>query len=518
MLTRRGFLGGALAGAAWLAFRPADAAAFELEEATFLQLADGQRSGRWSSRRLTEIYLGRIAALDLQLKSVLYTSPDALRDADTLDAERKAGKLRSPLHGIPILLKGNIDTADKLPTTAGSLALKGRIAPRDAFLVERLRAAGCVILGKTNLSEWANLRSTRSSSGWSAEGGQCRNPYALDRSPSGSSSGSGAATAANLCAAAVGTETDGSILSPSSCQGLVGIKPTVGLLSRSGIIPLSHTQDTPGPMARTVADAAALLYAMAGVDPRDKATERSRGKPVPEFASLLDPLALKGARIGIAREGFGMTVASDRVAETAIRAMKDADAVIVDPVALPSPDGAAELDVLLYELKADLAAYLADAGAPVKTLADVIAFNLLHAKEEMPYFGQEYFLQAEKKGPLTDPAYKKALAKCKVAARSLDAAFGKHLLDAVFMPTGGQAWLIDLVNGDAYTGSTSRISAVAGYPAITVPAGFHRGLPLGVSFLGRPFGEPGLIRLAYAFEQATKVRRPPAFRPTAELP
>jgi amidase len=517
-LDRRAFLGTTLASAAFLAVRPLLAASFELEEVTFAALAAGMRDGKFTSRRLTELYLARIASLDKPVASVLYTNPDAIRDADALDAERKAGKVRGPLHGIPILIKGNIDTADKMATTAGSLALAGRIAKKDAFVVARLRAAGCVLLGKTNLSEWANIRSTHSSSGWSGEGGQCRNPYALDRSPSGSSSGSGVAASANFCAAAVGTETDGSILSPSSCQGLVGIKPTVGLVSRNGIIPIAHTQDTAGPMARCVADAAALLSGMTGTDPADAATAAS--KPAPDYTTFLTADGLKGARIGVARKRyFGGHPAADRVGETAIKVLRDAGAIIVDPANVAA-DGVddAELDVLLYELKADLDTYLAAAAAPVKSLAELIAWNDAHAKEEMSVFGQELFLQAVKKNPLTDAAYKKALAKCKKQSQAIDRTMAKHKLDAVLAPTGGPAWLIDWVNGDSGSGTSSTSpTAVAGYPAITVPGGDAHGLPIGVSFMGRPWTEGTLIRIAYGFEQATKVRKLPDFRPSVKL-
>jgi amidase len=514
MLTRRGLLGAAAAAGAWLAVRPLRAATFELEEATLAALGDGLRSGKLTSRRLVELYLERIASLDKPLRSVLYTNPDALRDADALDAERKGGRVRGPLHGIPILIKGNIDTADKMATTAGSLALAGHIAKKDAFVVERLRAAGCILLGKTNLSEWANFRSTHSSSGWSGEGGQARNPYALDRSPAGSSSGSGAAAAASFAAVCVGTETDGSILSPSSCQGLVGLKPTVGLVSRSGIIPIAHTQDTAGPMARSVADAAALLGAMVGADPRDAAT--ARAPRAGDYMASLTPNGLKGARIGVARKRFfGGNTAADRVGEDALRVLRDAGAVLVDPADIAA-DGVddAELEVLLYEFKADLDVYLAASGTGVKSLADVIAFNDAHAKEEMPLFGQELLLQAVKKGPLTDAAYRKALAKCRRQAQTIDAIMAKHRLDAVLTPTGGPAWLIDPVNGDASTGSSTTPAAVAGYPAITVPAGDVRGLPLGITFMGKPWSEAALLRLAYGFEQITKARRPPDFRAT----
>ncbi len=517
MLTRRGFLGAAAAAGAWLAARPLRAAPFELEETSLAALGEGLRAGKHTARRLAEAYLERIASIDKSLHSVLYTNPDALRDADALDGERKGGRVRGPLHGIPVLIKGNIGTADKMATTAGSLALAGRIANTDAFVVERLRAAGCVILGKTNLSEWANFRSTRSLSGWSGEGGQTRNPYALDRSPSGSSSGSGAAAAANLAAACVGTETDGSILSPSSCQGLVGIKPTVGLVSRSGIIPIAHTQDTAGPMARSVADAAALLAAMVGADPRDPAT--AKAPRAEAYTSSLTPTGLKGARIGVGRKKFfGMHPAADRVAEEALRVLRDAGAVLVDPADVAS-DGVddAELEVLLYEFKADLDAYLAASGAAVKSLADAIAWNDAHPKEEMPYFGQELFLQAAKKGPLTDAGYRKALAKCKRQAQTIDAIMAKHRLDAVFLPTGGPAWIVDVVNGDAFTGSSTTPAAVAGYPAITVPAGDAHGLPLGVTFMGKPWSEGTLIRLAFAFEHITKARKPPELRATVSF-
>ena len=509
---------------------PSNEPRFDLEEATIADLQQRMQSGRETSRSLVEQYLARIEAIDRRgpaVRSVLETNPDALAIADQLDAERKSRGPRGPLHGIPILLKDNIATADKMMTTAGSLALAGAKPPKDAFIVERLRAAGAVILGKTNLSEWANIRSTHSSSGWSGRGGQTKNPYALDRNPSGSSSGSGAAIAANLAAVAVGTETDGSIVSPSNCNSLVGIKPTLGLLSRSGIIPIAHSQDTAGPMARTVADAAALLGAMAGTDPGDIATTDSGTRGRRDYTTALDPNGLKGARIGVVRDKlFGYSVAADQLADAAISAMKRLGATVVDPVKIPTLGkfGQSEFEVLLFEFKADLNKYLTWLGpaSPVHSLADVIAFNNAHKDQEMPYFGQEILEMAEKKGPLTDPKYKAALASNRQKARALgiDAVMTQHKLDALFAPTGGVSWLIDLVNGDssaANADAPSTVTSVAGYPHITVPAGYFRGLPVGVSFFGRAWSEPTLIKLAYAYEQATKHRKPPAFAPSTDL-
>ncbi|HEY2292865.1 MAG TPA: amidase [Thermoanaerobaculia bacterium] len=532
-----GLAGGALAAAGPL-LSPAAAAApaapgatapapFELAEMTIADLMKAMRSGKETAHSITEKYLARIDELNTrgpELRAVIEVNPEALAIADTLDAERRAKGPRGPLHGIPILIKDNIATADRMTTTAGSLALEGSIPARDSFVAARLREAGAILLGKANLSEWANIRSSRSSSGWSSRGGQCRNPYALDRNASGSSSGAASAVTANLCAAAVGSETDGSIVSPSSICGIVGIKPTVGLLSRSGVIPISHTQDTTGPMARTVADAAILLGAMTGVDERDEATLPSRGKALTDYTKFLDPGGLKGARIGVYHSSsLDKNPLIPPVLAQAVAAMKAAGATIVDPVKLPSEGkaGNAEFEVLLYELKADLNRYLADLGpkAPVHTLKEVIEFNERHRDRVMPYFGQELFLQAEAKGPLTDPAYKKALASCRRHFRTegIDAMLAKHKLDALVTPTGGPAWLIDLVNGDTDTGSTSTLAAVAGYPSITVPAGFAFGLPLAVSFIGKAWSEPTLIKLAYAFEAATKVRKAPRFLATAEL-
>jgi amidase len=505
----------------------------DLEEATIADLQQRMQSGRETSRSLVEKYLARIASIDRNgpaLRSVLETNPDALAIAGQLDAERKTRGPRGALHGVPILLKDNIATADGMMTSAGSLALAGVKPPQDAFIVARLRAAGAVILGKTNLSEWANFRSTHSSSGWSGRGGQTKNPYALDRNPSGSSSGSGAAVAANLAAAAVGTETDGSIVSPSSSNSLVGIKPTLGLVSRSGIVPIAHNQDTAGPMTRTVADAAVMLAAMAGADPDDPSTSRrppSLRAPTEATAYHLDATALRGARIGVVREKlFGYSAAADRLADAAIATMKQQGATIVDPVKIPTLGkfGENEFQVLLFEFKADLNKYLTWLGpaSPVHALKDVITFNTEHQDQELPYFGQEILTMAEKKGPLTDPKYKAALATNHQRARTLgiDAVMAKHKLDALFAPTGGVPWLTDLINGDSSAANAeapSTITSVAGYPHITVPAGYFRGLPVGVSFFGRAWSEPRLITLAYAYEQATKHRKPPTFAATADV-
>jgi amidase len=497
--------------------------AFELEELSIPELQDAMASGRYSSRQLVELYFRRIEEIDRRgptLRSIIETNPDALRIADELDAERKEHGARGPLHGIPVVLKDNIDTADRMTTTAGSLALEGRIAPQDAFVVERLRAAGAVILAKTNLSEWANFRSTKSSSGWSARGGQARNPYALDRSPCGSSSGSGVAVAANLAAVAVGTETDGSVVCPASTNGIVGIKPTVGLVSRAGIIPISHTQDTAGPMARTVTDAAILLTAMTGRDPRDPATERAKGR-IQDYAAGLDPGALNGARIGVSRKGhFGYSPEADRIVEAAIEIMKAHGAVIVDPVEIPTVDKirGCEREVLLYEFKHGLNTYLADLGQEglPRTLADVIAFNEREKSREMPFFGQELFEMAETRGPLSSNEYLTYLDDCRrwAGAEGIDAVVEEHRLDALVAPTVSPAWPIDLVNGDHYLGASSSVAAVAGYPNVTVPAGEVSGLPVGISFFGVAWSEMRLIRLAYAFEQATRHRSTPSFLPT----
>jgi len=490
---------------------------------------------RLTSRLLVEKYLCRIGETDLGLRGVHsiidLNSTGATAAADQLDAERREGHTRGPLHGIPIVLKDNIDTGDGMQTTAGSLALEGSPAAADAFIVTRLRAAGAIILGKTNMSEWANFRSTHSSSGWSARGAQTRNPYALDRNPSGSSSGSGAAVAASFAAAGIGTETDGSIVSPSSLASLVGIKPTLGLVSRTGIIPIAHSQDTAGPMARTVTDAALLLGVMAGTDPRDPATKDADRKGQRDYTRYLDRDGLRGARIGVVRNRlFGYSPSADRLAEAAIDDMKRQGAVIVDPANIPTLGkfDDSEFDVLLYEFKADLNAYLASRaasspGLAVRSLKDVIAFNNAHRQQELRFFGQEIMEMAEKKGPLTERKYKQELAQNLRLARTqgIDAVMNKYKLDALVAPTGGPAWLIDLINGDGGTASApgpSTVAAVAGYPHITVPMGFVAELPVGLSFFGRAWSEPTLIRLAYAYEQATRHRRPPRLAASATRP
>ncbi len=437
--------------------------------------------------------------------------------AEELDRERKEKGPRGPLHGIPVLLKDNVGTSDRMTTTAGSLALEGSIPSRDSFVAERLRAAGAVLLAKTNLSEWANFRSTRSSSGWSARGGQCGNPYVLDRNPCGSSSGSGASTSANLGAVSIGTETDGSIVCPSNANGLVGLKPTLGLVSRAGIIPVALSQDTAGPMTRTVEDTAIVLSALTGIDPRDPATSASEGRTESDYTRFLDPNALSGKRLGVARRFFGFHPEVDRLMEAALSEMKRLGAELIDPVELPDSDelNDSEMEVLLYEFKAGLNSYLAELGdrASVKTLADVIAFNEANRDREMPYFGQELFLRAEEKGPLTDKAYLDALGKNHRIAREegIDKAMRQHRLSAIIAPTGGPAWTTDLVNGDHFSGGSSSFAAIAGYPDVTVPAGDVQGLPVGISFFGAAWSEPTLLAVAYAFEQATKFRRKPRF-------
>lgn len=501
-------------------------AAFPLEETTVVELQRKLGAGEETARSLVDKYLARIAALDRGgsgLHSLIETNPEATLIADRLDAERKSGKVRGPLHGIPVVVKDNIDTADRMNTTAGSLALEGTPAGKDASIVQRLRGAGAVILAKANLSEWANIRSSHSSSGWSARGGQARNPYALDRSPVGSSSGSAVAVSANLAPLAVGTETDGSIIAPASACGIVGIKPTIGLVSRTGIIPIAHSQDTAGPMARSVSDAAVLLGALVGADPEDPATKIPEKNRAADYTKFLDPKGLEGARIGVMRAGiFGVNQHADRIAEAAIAKMKELGVVVIDPVDLRPPPAMRddELDVLLHELKADLALYLARRGPTVKvrTLADVIAFNDAHLAEEQVYFDQSLFLEAQKKGPLTDKKYRTAVERNRRAAReAIDNAMKKHRLDALVAPSVPPAGLIDHIDGNYAFLPTPRFPAVAGYPHVTVPGGFACGLPIGISFIGGAFEEGKLIRLAFAFEQATKHRKPPRLLPTADM-
>ncbi len=519
---RRAFLSSAtaLAAAAQTPKR-----SFELHEITSADIQAGLKSGRFTARSLVEKYLSRISAIDKKgpaVNAVIEWNPDATAIAEALDREYKSKGPRGPLHGVPVLIKDNIDTHDKMRTSAGSLALAESIAPRDAFIVERLRAAGAVILGKTNLSEWANFRSSHSVSGWSGRGGQTRNPYVLDRNPSGSSSGSGVATAANLCAMAVGTETDGSVISPSAMCSLVGIKPTLGLVSRSGIIPIAHSQDTAGPMARTVRDAALLLNVLAGVDPRDPATVESHGQPS-DYTRYLDARGLHGARIGVARKFFGGTAKTDAVIEECLGVMKRLGAELVDPADLPSQSNYREFEfeVLAYEFKADLNGYLAglDRSVPVRSLSDLIAFNEKHRDREMPLFGQETLSEAEKKGPLTDKVYLDALEKNheRSRAQGIDAVISKYKVDAIVAPTSGPAWPIDWVLGDREVPDCTGPAAMAGYPHITVPAGFVMGLPVGISFFGPRWSEPVLLSFAYAFEQATKARRAPKFLNTVQI-
>ena len=502
--------------------QPPEIKPFELDEITIADLLAGMASGKFSARSITEKYLARIEEIDKQgpaINSVIEVNPEALAIADALDKERN--RARGPMHGIPVLIKDNIDTADGMQTTAGSLALLGSKPTRDSFVAQKLRESGAIILGKTNLSEWANIRSSHSSSGWSGRGGQTLNPYALDRNPCGSSSGSGAATAASLCVVAVGSETDGSVVCPSSANGLVGIKPTLGLISRAGIIPIAHSQDTAGPMARTVRDAAILLGALAGVDPRDSATSAGAGKAAADYTQFLDPHGLRGARIGVARKYFGSNEAQDQLMNHLIDAMKRQGAEITDPADLPTHGkfDDTELLVLLYELKSDFNAYLAGRPGAPASLKDVIDFNDRNREKEMPYFGQDLFIKAEAKGPLTSKEYIDALAANHRLSRQegIDAVMDQFHLDAIMAPTAGPAWLTDWANGDHAAGGSSNAAAVAGYPDITVPAGFVFGLPVGISFFGRAWSEPTLLKIAYGFEQTIQARRPPRFSPTLKL-
>ena len=489
-----------------------------------MQLVTWMRQGRYNSRTITELYLRRISDLNTEgphLRAVIETNPDALDLAGRLDDERRAGRERGPLHGVPILVKDNLDSADRMHTSAGSLALASSIAPRDSFVVERLRAAGAIVIAKANMSEWANFRGKRSISGWSARGGQCRNPYVLDRQASGSSSGSAVAAATSMCAAAIGTETDGSITSPANMCSLVGIKPTVGLVSRAGIIPISASQDTAGPMARTVADAAILLGAITGEDPRDRATRGSAARGHTDYTLFLDPAGLHGARLGIVRKRYvGQHFAVDRVFEEALGVLRERGAVLIDNVDLVTEDhlGDAETTVLYYEYKKGLNAYLAALGpdAPVKTLADVIAFNERHADVELAAFGQEHMIAAQAKGPLTRQAYRTARARCVRWSRAMgiDAVMRRFRLHALICPTSLPPRPIDEVMGDSGGGDCTTPAAVAGYPHLTVPMGYVRGLPVGLSFFGSPWTEGRLIACAYAFEQARQARQAPRYLPT----
>jgi amidase len=538
-VSRRSFLGSTAAAAASTSLLPAfagareipaaqmqagDVRSFELDEITVPELQLAMSVGKFTARSVTEKYVERIEHVDKHgpsVNSVIEINPDALAIAEALDKERKEKGARGPLHGVPVLIKDNIDTADRMQTTAGSLALLHSRPLGDAFVAQKLREAGAVILGKTNLSEWANIRSSHSTSGWSGRGGLTKNPYSLDRNPCGSSSGSGAAVAANLSAIAVGTETDGSVVCPSSANGLVGIKPTLGLISRSGVIPIAHSQDTPGPMTRTVRDAAILLGVLAGQDPRDSATAESAGKSSTDYTRFLDANGLRGARIGIARKYFGFNDAVDDLMTNIMEEMKRQGAVIVDPADLPSHGkfDDTEFTVLLYELKEDLKAYLATRPGAPQSLKEVIDFNDHNKDKEMPYFAQDIFVKAEGKGPLTSKEYLDALEKNRQLSRKegVDAVMDKNNLDAIMAPTGAPAWLTDLVTGDHAIGGSSNAAAVAGYPDITVPAGFINGLPVGVSFFGRAWSEPTLLKIVYGFEQATKVRNPPQFLPSVKV-
>ncbi len=516
-INRRGFIGSvAAAGVGFVALRSYGNSyqSFELEEATVIELQAMMTKGEMSSKAIVEMYIKRISSLDRQINSIIELNPDAVKIAEQMDRERKEGKVRGPLHGIPFVIKDNIDTADKMKTTAGSLALLNAPVPKqDAFIVQKLRSAGAVLLAKTNLSEWANFRDNDSISGWSGRGGQTRNPFVLDRNPCGSSSGTAAAISANLAAIGVGTETDGSIVCPSSVCGIVGLKPTIGMVSRSGIIPIAHSQDTAGPMTRTVADAAAMLNVLDAADSRDTVTTEKKRERV-DYTSFLKADGLKGARIGVVRNFWGRRKEVDKVMNASLEVLKVAGAILVD-VTIDSIGkfGDAEYQVLLYEFKADLEKYLSERGAEHKTLAELMQFNQDNSARELKYFGQGIFEAAEKKGPLSTKEYVDALALSKRLTQSegIDLVMDRDKLDALIGPSNAPSWMIDTVNGDCGSGyvSSSSLAAVAGYPNITVPAGFERELPMGISFFGRAWSEGTLIKLAYSFEQATKARRKP---------
>lgn len=497
---------------------------FELAEMSIEQLQQKMASGELSSQKITELYLQHIEAIDEngpKLNSVIEVNPEALSIAKQMDEERQQGNLRGLLHGLPVMIKDNIDTADKMQTTAGSLALVGSTAPKDSYVVKKLMEAGAIIIAKTNLSEWANFRSTNSSSGWSSRGGQTRNPYMLDRSPCGSSSGSGVAVSANLCSVAIGTETDGSVVCPSSINGIVGIKPTIGLVGRSGIIPISHSQDTAGPMARTVTDAATLLGILTGIDPEDETTIASKGKGFADYTQFLDLKGLDGKRIGIDRSNFGFHAKVDDLMNNNLEVLKKAGATLVEleKITTEKFDWDDEMQLLLFEFKHDLNKYLKQRNHPqMKTLSDLIQFNEDNKARVMPYFGQEIFIMAQEKGDLNSQEYldiKKRIDQI-VRKDGIDRVMNKHQLDAILAPTTSPAWTIDLVNGDHYIGGSSSLAAMAGYPNITVPAGYVDDLPVGVSFYGAPWSEPKLIEIAYSFEQATNHRKVPEFKPSME--
>ncbi|MHA1836354.1 MAG: amidase [Candidatus Heimdallarchaeota archaeon] len=497
-----------------------------MKEYTIDEIQELMKEGKLTAKKLTEDYFERINEIDKKgpkLNSIIEINPDALDIAEKLDEERKNGKVRGPLHGIPIVIKDNIGTADKMQTTAGSLALEGHVPFEDSFIAKKLREAGAIILAKANLSEWANFRSTRSSSGWSSRGGQTRNPYVLDRSPCGSSSGSGVAVAANLCSVAIGTETNGSVICPAHVNSVVGIKPTVGLVSRTGIIPISHNQDTAGPMARTVKDAAILLGVIAGVDSDDPPIIEN-GEPLPgEYTQFLDVNGLKDARIGVARNFFGKNNLVDKVLNDAIDKMKEAGATIIDPtnfeIAKELSD--AQFVVLLFDFKHDMNIYLAkySNNPKIKTLKDLINFNKRNKEKVMPYFSQEIMVMAEEKGPITDKEYIEALENCRKFTREegIDKVMKEHKLDAIVAPSGGAAWPVDLINGDHFTFGSSSPAAVSGYASITVPAGYVFALPVGLTFIGGPYQEPTLLKITYAFEQKIKIRQKPKFLPTWKM-